>query len=122
MPDVNVQITAGATREQKAALVKDITDSLVRHLGKKPEHTHIVIQEIRAEDWGYAGQLTDDWKRRQGSGWGSGIATAACACLLQWGHCHIGLARIQATVLPENARSIRVLERVGFQREGLLRS
>ncbi|MCD4486833.1 4-oxalocrotonate tautomerase family protein [Chromobacterium vaccinii] len=66
MPYVNVQITAGATREQKAALVKDITDSLVRHLGKKPEHTHIVIQEIAEEDWGYAGQLTDDWKRRQG--------------------------------------------------------
>ncbi|AVG17310.1 4-oxalocrotonate tautomerase [Chromobacterium vaccinii] len=66
MPYVNVQITAGATREQKAALVKDITDSLVRHLGKKPELTHIVIQEIAEEDWGYAGQLIDDWKRGQG--------------------------------------------------------
>ncbi|MBX9295614.1 tautomerase family protein [Chromobacterium piscinae] len=65
MPYVNVQITVGATREQKAALVKDITDSLVRHLGKKPELTHIVIQEIAEEDWGYAGQLTDDWKRNQ---------------------------------------------------------
>ncbi|MBX9348663.1 4-oxalocrotonate tautomerase family protein [Chromobacterium vaccinii] len=52
MPYVNVQITAGATREQKAALVKDITDSLVRHLGKKPELTHIVIQEVAEEDWG----------------------------------------------------------------------
>lgn len=66
MPYVNVQITAGATREQKAALVKDITDSLVRHLGKKPELTHIVIQEVAEEDWGYAGQLIDDWKRGQG--------------------------------------------------------
>lgn len=66
MPYVNVQITAGATREQKAALAKDITDSLVRHLGKKPELTHIVIQEIAEEDWGYAGQLIDDWKRGQG--------------------------------------------------------
>ncbi|ERE07246.1 tautomerase family protein [Pseudogulbenkiania ferrooxidans] len=66
MPYVNVQITAGATREQKAALVKDITDSRVRHQGKKPELTHIVIQEIAEEDWGYAGQLIDDWKRGQG--------------------------------------------------------
>ncbi len=66
MPYVNVQITAGATREQKVALVKNITGSLVRHLGKKPGHTHIVIQEIAEEDCGYAGQLTDDWKRRQG--------------------------------------------------------
>ncbi len=63
MPYVNVQITQGATREQKAAVVKDMTDSLVKHLGKKPEHIHIVIQEIAEEDWGYAGILTDDWKK-----------------------------------------------------------
>jgi len=66
MPYVNVQITKGATRSQKAELVKDITQSLNRVLGKKPEHTHIVIQEIAEEDWGYAGLLTDDWKKQQG--------------------------------------------------------
>lgn len=65
MPYVNVQILKGASREQKAQLVHDITTSLVRVLGKKPEHTHIVIQEIAEEDWGYAGMLTDDWKKAQ---------------------------------------------------------
>jgi 4-oxalocrotonate tautomerase len=65
MPYVNVQITKGATRTQKAQLVKDITDSLVRVLGKKPEHTHIVIQEIADEDWGYSGLLTDEWRKAQ---------------------------------------------------------
>lgn len=63
MPYVNVQITRGASREQKAGLVKDITDSLVARLGKHPEHIHIVIQEIDEADWGYAGLLTDDWKK-----------------------------------------------------------
>lgn len=62
MPYVNVQITKGATRAQKAELVKDITSALVRVLGKKPEHTHIVIQEINEEDWGFSGLLTDEWK------------------------------------------------------------
>jgi len=66
MPYVNVQITKGATREQKAQLVKDITDSLVTVLGKRPEHTHVVIQEIAEEDWGFAGLLTDEWKKAQG--------------------------------------------------------
>lgn len=66
MPYVNVQITRGATREQKAQIVSDITASLARVLGKKPEHTHVVIQEIAEEDWGFAGLLTDEWKRRQG--------------------------------------------------------
>ena len=67
MPYVNVQITRGATRAQKAELVADITNALVRILGKKPEHTHIVIQEIDEGDWGYAGMLTDDWIRQGGS-------------------------------------------------------
>jgi 4-oxalocrotonate tautomerase len=65
MPYVNVQITQGATRAQKAQIVRDITDALVRVLGKKPEHTHVVIQEIADENWGYAGLLTDDWKKTQ---------------------------------------------------------
>ena len=68
MPYVNVQITKGASRDQKRALVEDITQSLARHLGKSPEHVHIVIQEVREEDWGYAGMLTDEWKARQETG------------------------------------------------------
>ena len=64
MPYVNVQITSGATREQKAAIVREMTESLVRVLGKKPEHIHIVIQEIDEENWGFSGLLTDDWKKQ----------------------------------------------------------
>jgi 4-oxalocrotonate tautomerase len=64
MPYVNIQITKGATREQKTQLVREVTDSLVRILGKKPEHTHIVVQEIEEENWGYSGLLTDDWKKQ----------------------------------------------------------
>jgi 4-oxalocrotonate tautomerase len=64
MPYVNIQIIRGATREQKSHLVRDVTNSLVRELGKKPEHIHVVIQEINEEDWGFEGVLTDDWKKR----------------------------------------------------------
>ena len=67
MPYVNVQITKGATREQKAQLVQEVTDSLVRVLGKKPEHIHIVIQEIEEEDWGFSGLLTNEWKKQKSS-------------------------------------------------------
>lgn len=67
MPYINVQITSGASREQKSQLVRDMTNSLVRVLGKKPEHIHIVISEIAEENWGFAGQLTDDWKQSQSS-------------------------------------------------------
>lgn len=64
MPYVNVQITRGASRAQKAELVAAITGVLARVLDKKPEHTHVVIQEIAEENWGYSGLLTDEWKRR----------------------------------------------------------
>jgi 4-oxalocrotonate tautomerase len=64
MPYINLQITRGATREQKQSVVKEFTDTLVRVLGKKPEHIHIVIQEIEEEDWGFAGMLTDDYRRK----------------------------------------------------------
>lgn len=66
MPYINLQITKGATREQKAQIVKEFTETLVTVLGKKPEHTHIVIQEIEDEDWGFAGVLTDEYRKTQG--------------------------------------------------------
>jgi len=66
MPYVNVQLLEGVTRAEKAALVGDITRSLVERLGKTPETIHIVIQEIPDENWGFAGMLTDDYKARGG--------------------------------------------------------
>jgi [ribosomal protein S5]-alanine N-acetyltransferase len=53
---------------------------------------------------------------------GRGIATAICAALTEWAHEHAGILRVQATTLASNGRSQRVLQRCGFEREGLLRS
>jgi len=64
MPYVNLQITKGSTREQKSRIVSEFTETLSRVLGKKPEHTHIIIQEIEDENWGFSGMLTDDWRQR----------------------------------------------------------
>jgi 4-oxalocrotonate tautomerase len=66
MPYVNVRITKdGVTPEQKATIVKEITDTLVRVLGKRPEHTHVIIDEVDPENWGYAGLLTTEYLERQ---------------------------------------------------------
>ncbi len=59
MPFVHVQITRdGATREQKAQVIAEITETLQRVLGKDPILTHIVIAEIDTDDWGWQGQTT----------------------------------------------------------------
>jgi 4-oxalocrotonate tautomerase len=65
MPYVNVRITRGnVTAEQKAQIVREITDTLGRVLGKRPEHTHIVIDEIDPENWGFAGMLTTEYRKQ----------------------------------------------------------
>lgn len=65
MPYVNVKITKdGVSAAQKRKLVEDITATLVATLGKKPEHIHIVIDEIDPENWGYAGMLTTDYRAK----------------------------------------------------------
>ncbi len=56
MPYVNIKITReGATAEQKAALMKGVTDLLVRVLDKNPATTFVVIDEVEKENWGIAG-------------------------------------------------------------------
>lgn len=53
--------------------------------------------------------------------WGNGIATHLCKLMVRWAHRHVGLNRVQATVLESNRRSHAVLRRCSFQREGTLR-
>ncbi len=64
MPTIDVQITSGATRAQKQQIVSEMTRTLVDVLGKRPEHIHIVIHEIDEENWGFAGMLTDEYRRK----------------------------------------------------------
>ena len=54
--------------------------------------------------------------------WGMGIASTVCSTLVKWAHSTASIVRVQATVLESNSRSVAVLERCGFQLEGLLRS
>jgi len=53
--------------------------------------------------------------------WGQGLMPEALRVLLHYGFDEMQLNRIQATTHKENQRSMRVLEKLGFQREGLLR-
>lgn len=55
------------------------------------------------------------------SAWGKGYVSEALRALLGFAFGTLGLHRLEADVDPRNARSIRVLERLGFQREGYLR-
>jgi 4-oxalocrotonate tautomerase len=57
MPYVKIKVTReGVTREQKQALISGITKLITEVLDKDPKLTHVVIQEIELDDWGYAGE------------------------------------------------------------------
>jgi RimJ/RimL family protein N-acetyltransferase len=53
---------------------------------------------------------------------GRGAATRAMRLLVGWAFAELGMRRVQALVHPDNPASAAVLERLGFEREGLLRS
>jgi len=57
MPYVKIELTReGVTREQKQVLISGITNLITDVLNKDPHLTHIVIQEVDLDDWGYAGE------------------------------------------------------------------
>jgi 4-oxalocrotonate tautomerase len=57
MPYVNIRITKeGATAEQKAQLIKGVTQLLVDVLGKNPQTTVVTIDEVEKDNWGIGGE------------------------------------------------------------------
>ena len=66
MPYINIRITRdGATAEQKATLIKGATKLLVDVLGKNPQTTVVVIDEVDMDNWGIAGE-TITARKKQG--------------------------------------------------------
>lgn len=55
------------------------------------------------------------------SQWGMGIMTEAMTAVLDYGFDVMDLNRVQILAMPRNERSLRLAERLGFVREGVLR-
>lgn len=57
MPYINIRITdTNVTLEQKRLLIEGATQLVVDILNKKPETTHVVIDEVPIENWGVNGK------------------------------------------------------------------
>ncbi|GAB4325388.1 MAG: GNAT family protein [Promethearchaeota archaeon] len=68
-----------------------------------------------------------DWKNRVGTVglligrkdlWGSGLGTEALSLLVEYGFATLGMHRVQLEAYEENARAMRVYQKVGFVEEG----
>ena len=73
--------------------------------------THLSVTHERAEI-GFALRQTR---------WGQGLGSEAVSAAIDFAFREMGLHRIEADVDPRNERSLRLLERLGFHREGYLR-
>jgi len=71
MPYVKIQITReGATRDQKAQLIRGATNLLVHVLDKDPATTFVVIEEVETDHWGIAGETVAVLRERAKRGTG----------------------------------------------------
>lgn len=75
MPIVTVQVTREGTKpgvdrvtaEEKAAIYKGISKLLYDVLGKPPEWTWVVFEEVELENWGWGGMPIADYRRQRAS-------------------------------------------------------
>jgi 4-oxalocrotonate tautomerase len=74
MPYVNVKVTkeggpngTGPSAEQKAEIIKGVSDLLYDVLGKDPATTFVVINEVAMEDWGFGGLPVEEYRKQLGT-------------------------------------------------------
>lgn len=69
MPYVNIKITdEGVTKEQKAALIKGVTQLLQDVLDKNPATTVVVIDEVNTDNWGIRGEQVTTLRQQAAKG------------------------------------------------------
>ncbi|MHC2106466.1 tautomerase family protein [Methylobacterium sp. CM6246] len=73
MPIVTIQITRegsdpsreAATSEEKAALIRGVSQLLLDVLSKPLDATFVVIEEVPMENWGVGGLPVAEYRRRR---------------------------------------------------------
>jgi len=65
MPYVNIKIAKdGVTAEKKAELISGVTMLLADILGKNPQTTVVVIDEVETDNWGIGGESVTVRRKR----------------------------------------------------------
>ena len=65
MPLVSFKLTPeGLTADKKRILIAKVTDLLARELGKNPDTTIVIIDEVETDNWGIAGESVTDRRKK----------------------------------------------------------
>lgn len=68
MPIVRVTLAEGRSPEQKQALAREITDSVVRHCGGHAQHVYVLFEDIPPDEWLVGGDTITERRRARGEG------------------------------------------------------
>jgi 4-oxalocrotonate tautomerase len=76
MPIVTIQVTREGTKpgvnavtaEEKAALIKGVSEVLLDVLNKPLDSTFVVIEEVETDNWGWGGRPVLEFRRRKAEG------------------------------------------------------
>lgn len=114
------------TRDQAAAMLDGILDRQ-HHDPRTEYYLAIVLPENKDQVIGFARLGLDGVKAGKlgyaliPSAQGRGYATDACQAMISFGFRELDLHRISAAIGPDNAASLRIVERLGFTYEGRIR-
>ncbi|MBU8977855.1 MULTISPECIES: 4-oxalocrotonate tautomerase family protein [unclassified Lysobacter] len=76
MPIVTIQVTRegstperdSVTAQEKAALIKGVSELLLEVLHKPLDSTFVIIEEVPLENWGWGGLPVPELRRRRAAG------------------------------------------------------
>lgn len=57
MPFIHIELVEGRTAEQKATLVKEVTDAVVKNTGASKESVHVILNEMKKSNYAKGGEL-----------------------------------------------------------------
>jgi 4-oxalocrotonate tautomerase len=60
MPYVNIRIAGNLSRDQKAKIAAEVTQTLERIANKPASYTYVTFDELAEENWAVAGKLLDE--------------------------------------------------------------
>jgi RimJ/RimL family protein N-acetyltransferase len=123
--DVEVVRYTGDAAFADEAEARAIAERLMRQFEARRMGRLIVLDRKSGEALGWCGlkwhedaQVADLGYRLARKHWGKGYATEAGAACVRYAFEVLGLPRLVAHAVPENAASVRVLEKLGFRRTG----
>ncbi|MGY3765264.1 2-hydroxymuconate tautomerase [Vagococcus vulneris] len=55
MPIVHIELLEGRTQDQKDAMVKDVTEAIVKNTGAQTENVHIIVSDMKKGNYAVGG-------------------------------------------------------------------